>query len=368
MLKEINTEILIVGGGPAGASTGICLMQGNFNCTIVDKDYFPREKLCGGLITEVGINELRSMGVTIDNEIFYRPSKIRFFDRNIKIFEYESGANYSVVERFKFDALLIDKFKSLGGKTILGERVNSINKEEKYVVTQSGMKITYKYLIGADGANSTVRKVLNKKRIKLAFCCEVTATKEEFEDFPTDGINVIFNKIKIGFAWVFERNNESTVGVGGIVDDNKEIVKHLSQIYRKAKNIKGAFVPYGELPSIRASENIFLIGDAGGYVDPILGEGISYALLSGKKILNVLNDVNKKKRYGKEFSDLKKMVKCGNVFQYIFFSKRINKIFLNGIKNHRNFAIRICENLVMKGSVKYYEIGKIFRLIFNKGV
>lgn len=365
-MNEIRTEVLIVGGGPAGSSAGICLRNEKINCLVIDKASFPRKKLCGGLITELGMYELEKIGVQIDVPLFYRPDATRFYDKSEKIFEYRSRASYSVVDRYEFDAYLISHYLSLGGKLIQDERVIEINVEQKFALTNKDNRINYQYLIGADGANSIIRKQLNSKNIQSAFCVEVYQQKDTSMKYPMDGINVIFNKIENGFAWVFEGKKTTAIGVGGIVADHQQLFKVLTDIEVDTKNVKGAFVPYGELPLVRSNDSIFLIGDAGGYVDPIFGEGLSYAILSGRKIAGVLKRKDTNKAYLREFDEFSKMVKYGRVIQKLFFYEPISKYILTLFKNHSNLTARLCEEIVLKGKVKYYEIHKIMWLVFNK--
>ncbi len=366
-MSEVNIEVLIIGGGPAGSSAGISLIKEKIDCLLIDKSIFPREKLCGGLITEVGIKELRNLGINIDSNVFYKPTTIRFFDGYKRIFEYESEADFAVVDRYVFDKILIDEYISLGGKTILGEKIIKIDLVDRNALTDKGTIINYKYLIGADGANSLVKKLINKKKNELAFCCEVYAEKESIDKYPSDGINVIFNKIPIGFGWVFERHDKSAIGIGGLIDNNKEVLRLMSEIYKVPDNIriKGAFVPYGKLPHVCSNDRVFLIGDAGGYVDPILGEGISLAILSGRKITRVLKSIDKKKAYINEFKDFKRIVQYGNLYQKIFFAKFVNKKVLKIFRDHKNMTKRLCENIVMKGNLRYFEVLKIVKVILN---
>ncbi len=363
-MKDLKTKVLIVGGGPAGTSTGLALLNDNIDCIIVDKRSFPREKLCGGLITQIGVDELERLGIDVNDEIFFKPKKVRFYDDSKEIFEYESSARYAVVERMIFDNFLVSEFKTRGGKMIENEIITKIDTVGKFVETKSGTIIRYEYLVGADGANSVVRKEINNKNMKLAFCSEYTLGKEKFKKYKYDGINVLFNKIDVGFAWVFENSNNSTVGVGGLIEPPK-VINILKNIESSDCTVTGAFVPYGELAEIRATDNVFLVGDAGGYVDPILGEGISYALMSGRKISNVLNSENKSEKYYKEFMEIEKMVLAGSKLQKIFFNKRFNRFVLENFQKHPNLTKRLCENLVMCGSVKYNEISKILKVVIN---
>ena len=367
--NTISAEVVIVGAGPAGSVTGINLIKNNIDCILVDKELFPRNKLCGGLITTKGMEALQNIEIDIEDDVFFRPEVIRFYLSNKKIFEYCSGSQYGVVKRLEFDKILVNKYLQLGGKLFMKCRVVDIDVDNKIVYSSDGKKISYKYLVGADGANSIVRRHINDKKICMGTCIENSISKDsldkELKNMPADGINVIFHKGLTGFNWIFENRDDLVIGGGGINISIEELCNKI-KLFFKTKLKQGAMVPYGELPSIRAKKDVFLIGDAAGYVDPIFGEGLSHAILAGQKIMEIIKDNLGIRGYKRKFKKECNMVKYGALTQKILFSKFGMSIFIKTVKNHPNLTARLCEQCVIKQDINYYDIPKVITEILLK--
>jgi flavin-dependent dehydrogenase len=146
-----------------------------------------------------------------------------------------------------------------------------------------------KFLVGADGVNSIVRKKIlgpiPKQDLGICYGCFATSNKKEVTRIK------YFEDIK-GYAWCFPRHDHLSIGIGMAEGDTKKIKKIFNDFitsYYPDINIKskwGAKIPiiknphFYDLPC--ADDNWMLIGDAAGHVDPITGEGISYALWSAE--------------------------------------------------------------------------------------
>lgn len=139
---RVNT--LIVGGGPAGISSGIYLaMEG------VDTLIFPRDELCEGLLTSKGLDRLTELGIDTTLPDFYRPDSIRLYSGDLKIFEYSSKEVHATVNGEFLGNAMLNMYENLGGKVLLGDNVVQIDITNKYVITGSGMQIHYENLVGA---------------------------------------------------------------------------------------------------------------------------------------------------------------------------------------------------------------------------
>lgn len=362
---KLNTKILIIGAGPAGCSAGLNALKQGLDCVIVDKCKFPREKLCGGLITEEGVNEIRELGVSTNNEMFFTPEKVRFFNKDKVILEFENHNDVYVVNRSKFDNYMLNEYISRGGTFIEGEKLVLIDKQT--AIFDSGMEIKFEYLIGADGAHSIVRKKINKKGVSLALCLENTTNK----DRTYNGINVFFNIAQTGFCWSFENNDYIAIGIGNLyknnfftIKDKYESICSINNIVTDSK-IRGAFVPYARPAKTFVEDNILLIGDAGGFVDPILGEGIKYALITGRYAIEAIADVEYKKAYLQKMKNICRHISVGHLLQKIFFNKIVNKLAVVILEIDKKRAIKLTNELVLKGKIKYYETLKLIHLYFS---
>ena len=356
----ISTQVLIVGGGPAGTSAGIHLHNQGFKTLIIDKAVFPRYKLCGGMVTGPALKVMARMGIDInDEEVFYRPKHVRFYSRKTVLNEYDTLSDFSIVEREVFDNHLMEHYKKNGGKVLEGQGLVRIDLKHSKAYTPD-YKIKYKYCIGADGANSQVRKALNTSNITMALCLQTDVEKGEV----MDGVNVHFNMVNVGFAWNFEARDYHHVGVGGFytAEELRPILRKLAPY----EQLKGAFVPYGNMPEILCKKNVFLIGDAAGFVDPILGEGIQHAIKAGSYMPDILFSDNPIKAYEKAFHDTIKLIKYGVKMRNVFFNPKMNKHFMHYFKHNPRTTEVICDKLVFDSEVQYYEIMKMLKLALFK--
>lgn len=174
------------------------------------------------------------------------------------------------------------------------------------------------------------------------------------------GLNIFFERGHNGFGWVFEGQTKLALGAGGLSKDNKLRVKSLvDEISELPKSGSGWLVPYGELPRVRCTEDIFLIGDAAGYTDPILGEGLSYALTAGKKIVKVIQAEDKVREYNLQFHKEVQTVKYGKFFQWIFFNPLLQSLFVKIMKAQPEKAIKLCDDFVFKKILEYKDAWKV---------
>lgn len=358
----MKTKILIIGGGPAGTSAGIhLLMSGEKDVTLVDKATFPRNKLCGGLVTNDATAELKKMGIKIkDNPIFHTNHYVRYYNKKRLINEY-TNIKHFVVQRYEFDNLLLKRFEELGGKVIQGTYALKIEPKANRVTCSNGDVFEYQFLIGADGANSRVRNSINDERPVNAFCAQFTGpVTPETEDTTA----VIFNRVSSGFAWKFATATDVKIGVGSF-DSPKLLIKKISKEAGDNK-IQGAFVPYGNIPKVRCTDNIFLAGDAGGYVDPVLGEGISFAINHGAFYPKIIKSSDPKSEYTRLYAPMVKHIKYGARMNKVFFNKWFNAHALRYFAYSPATTEAITNKVVMDKKIQYYEIGKLLKLALFK--
>lgn len=151
-----------------------------------------------------------------------------------------------------------------------------VNQEEHTVVLSSGEVLSYRYLIGADGANSQIRKLVDSKYKPNALCLEF-----DYSTYPIeDEIQVFFSVINSGYGWCFPKKDKYAIGIGSDVKNSKIIRTKLQKFCNdigkgfNEQKISGAMIPFGKFVKKPVSENILLIGDAAGFVDPVTGEGL----------------------------------------------------------------------------------------------
>jgi geranylgeranyl reductase family protein len=279
-------KIAVVGGGPAGAYLGYCLAREGIEAMIFD-DSHPREKPCGGGISSLAIKKFPILhGIPCGKA---RDTKIRLISPKGREAIAEGVSESWAVSRKHLDSYLLKRAVDEGAEHS-GERVVDFSRDGKgWKVRTSKRTFRADLLVGADGANSLVRKKLvgpiPKENLGICFGC--------FASGPTDETTVIrFLEGMEGYAWIFPREDHFSIGIGVEMKHGKTV---RSEFEKFMKAYAGHAKPFSTwaavLPLIKdpkffevptSGEGWLLIGDAAGHVDPITGEGITYALWSAE--------------------------------------------------------------------------------------
>ena len=355
-------DVIIVGSGPAGTTAGYILKtKYNLNVLLVDKHGFPREKLCAGLTPE--------KTTLLQQEIFGKQTFylsetniVKVFYNNELITETETDIPFKVVDRTVYDNQLFEFYKSVGGEYKLKLTFKSIDLANKTVSFFNGDTFGYKYLIGADGAYSMVRRYVCPKFKKIAFIFE-----SFIDNVTNNSIDIHFGNIENGYGWRFPHGNAISIGEGSF-SKNKCTIDLFKTFVRqngfKNSAIKGAFLPY-DFVRRPAKNDIFLIGDAAGLADPITGEGIYYALLSGKMIAESIGDnfgTNKiKDNYFKKLKHVHRILKDGRKFKFLIYSPKLQKMVFNKTKGHKKVFAYACDNVISHYNIRYQHFVKAYK-------
>jgi geranylgeranyl reductase family protein len=283
-------EVAVVGGGPAGSYCAYCLAENGIYPVIFDHSH-PREKPCGGMISPLAqeiLPFLRELPIeqVKRKRIYIIPPSGKKISINIK-------KNEAIcVSRLKFDQFLLNKALNMGAKWIQ-EKVVDVKRWGNFwkIKTNKHLYVAKK-LVGADGINSIVRE---KVTIPLRNTDKGLCYGYFVEDLENEEISFHFLPHRKGYIWVIPRKKFSSVGIGcaeisrlSLSGLRKELDTFIARHYPEAKMISKwtALIPNIKdaktLCNPVAGKTWILIGDAAGHVNPVSGEGIPYALLSGE--------------------------------------------------------------------------------------
>ena len=225
-------RIAIVGGGPAGAYLGYRLASRGIEVAIFD-DSHPREKPCGGGLSSFTLRkfpilrELPSGNVGGRKIFLVSPS-----GREAMVEGVEEGWN---VSRAKLDGFLLERATGEGVR-LIKERVialNALKSDVGWKIKTSKRSYRADMIVGADGVNSIVRRTLVGpfRKEDLCFCYGYfTNVTKELEDF--EGIMKFFRGM-MGYAWLFPRETDCSIGIGTAVENQKRARKELEIFLKK---------------------------------------------------------------------------------------------------------------------------------------
>lgn len=301
-------DVAIVGAGPSGSSAAIALARKGYSVALLDKEQFPREKICGDFLNPVNWPVLRQLEV--EREVLLRPhGKVTTFrltsfsgdEAEVPLRRRNGATVFGLgLRRFDLDHVLIAQAEQKGATVLQGCRVKELRRESDdwvLVSERSGTidRFHARILIGADGRNSWVAHHLGmtggagRQGRSVGFqvhlkCSAGVAGKVEIHLFPG------------GYAGLV-RLNRDTVTLGLAVDkarlpDQRQAEFVLNQCLpqnpslreiaraQRLSEVRSAY-PLCFPPRRICDEGVLLVGDAAGVNEPVTGEGVYFAMKSG---------------------------------------------------------------------------------------
>ena len=286
-MKETNyltTDVVVMGAGPAGSICAYLLKKAGIDCMLFDQAEFPRDKICGGGLTVKTYTLLQELMPQLHYD-YKSIKKIRLLIDNKNVCEFEPSDEVRIVGRKEFDHALVQQYIQIGGQF---ERGSFSKYEEqsdgKLLVTlKSGKQILCKYLVGADGANSQVRK-----QMAGDYDGSILAL-EQYVEKRKDVMEVEFSKhYNGGYYYWFPSVNYDVVGYGDYSTSFEKFREILKEKGIAETKIKGAYVSMKDVKS--DNDHIILIGDAGGFANKITAEGLYYAFATGRNAYRAITE------------------------------------------------------------------------------
>lgn len=320
-----STEVLVIGGGPAGSAAGYWLARHGHDVTIVEKKRFPRDKTCGDGLTPRAVKQLADMGLADELDRFHRYHGLRAtgMGRELEL-AWPSHTRYPpygyVVRRRELDALVATNAEKEGARVLQGfealEPVTDRGFVRGAVVRSDGgetTEIRARFTIVADGANSRFGRALGTFRTKewpygtaIRTYWESPRHAEPWIESALDVKDRNGNPMP-GYGWIFPVG-DGTVNIGvGLLStfrDFKSVnTTHLLDAYAHqiaekwqidprhptCKATSGR-IPMGGSVGPKAGPTYLVIGDAAGSVNPFNGEGIDYAYETARMAADVLHE------------------------------------------------------------------------------
>jgi len=281
----MSYDIIIVGAGPAGLACATTAAKRGLKTLVIERKKTIGEKVCAGGITWNGL--IKKIPGFVPEKKF--PSQF-LYSKFQKAKITAQTPIIATINRRQFGQYMVDISRKAGAEIRTSCLVRAIDKNAVTVVTEGDRiveKIKYKYLVGADGSSSLVRRYLG---IPVVFSGVGINYKVpgEFSRMQWHFDSKLFRN---GYAWVFPHSG--TASIGAYADTNVLRPARLKENLLEWAGKKGYSVenrtPSAEFINYdyrgwRFRGNVFLAGDAAGLASGLTGEGIYPAIISGEAI------------------------------------------------------------------------------------
>ena len=366
-------DALVIGGGPAGSAAAFTLASRGLRACLIDKSAFPREKLCGGGVTERGRRVFEeTFGRRLDPGLFLASSDIEFRSNGALVGGARGYTEVALTMRYRFDEYLLGLARAAGATLRLDTKIAELALEAGIATLEGGETIRFRALVGADGVNSMVAKALFGASFDpktIGFGLEVEVPREKLPD-QGDRLEIDFSAARWGYGWVFPKAATHTIGVAGVHRLNPDLKARLAD-YLALKGldiadfrVKGQFIPFGDYRRRPGRGDTLLAGDAAGFADPITGEGIAFAMQSGAAAGRAIADHMAApggvltERYFAEIAGLTRAFRDARLWRWLIYPRPVHRLFTRAFA--RAGLMRLGYLDILAGRREYADLPGLF--------
>ena len=324
-------DVIVLGAGPAGAATATLMARRGARVVLLDRATFPREKPCGGLLSERGARAVAGVfgAQTLERITRFRCSNVTTSFRGEPVAEAQNAGEMRFIRRIESDAEFVACAREAGctvreGCEIVavapwragrlgarpgleGMAYHPVRPDPSQsrpagayseVTLRSGERLRARILVGAGGVYSVIRRRVwgrrssNHRGLGFGLIAEVPPDliRPDRRDAAMRAPHIAFGAVPWGYGWVFPGGDRVVLGLGGLWR-RKTDFRAAAARFVEAVCVPGALdriafrghpIPFGNFEALPGQEDVLLVGDAAGLADPVTGEGIAFALESAQ--------------------------------------------------------------------------------------
>jgi geranylgeranyl reductase family protein len=344
-MRKIDTQVIVIGAGPAGAAASIFLSKAGIQHLILEKVKFPRDKVCGDACGGKTGFVLHKADLHWTREIFEQSNK--YSPTHGALFFSPDGKSLSIpfsrrnvppgqaagftTPRITFDNFLFEKLATRYSTIYQNVSLQSIERTSeplikvRFVLDNELIEVSAPLIIGADGDKSLVRKTFLNNTSSKAYCVALRAYYKGVTELHHENYLELhcLPEVVPGYFWIFPLpNGLANVGIGMLSEQVRKkklnlrevmlnAIKHNPHLKYRFTNatlvdkIQGWGLPMFIDQQRVSGNNFMLVGDAASLVDPFTGEGIGNALYSGMLAAEAASDALHENIFDESFLRMK---------------------------------------------------------------
>ena len=307
MSQNHEADVIVAGGGPAGATAARRLARAGVRVLLVERFPLPRQKPCGGGISTRVLGRFPWLPEALPRIATHPVSSLYLEGPSGGVFRMQSdGPAVLLIRRIEFDYLLVSLAREAGAEILPSTAIAQARQDRDAVTlrTRDGRELRAPIVIAADGVNSVIARRLGMNpgwpASRLALDMMEETPVDALRAAEPDTLSVFYGYGGAhGYAYIFPKRDHVNVGIGYVLPYFKARVEvtpyDLQRTFvgdLRARGLmdgesqRGNFTPFlipiGGPLRRTAAGRVLLAGDAGGFVNGFSAEGIYYAMVTGE--------------------------------------------------------------------------------------
>jgi geranylgeranyl reductase family protein len=281
-------DAIVVGAGPAGCAAAYDLAATGHAVLLLDRTEFPRPKACAGGLTRKSLRALRYSVAPVTQAMVSAVTVEKRRGEGVTL--ASRNAVCAMTVRQELDDYCLRQTLAAGAQFARIGTIAALDADDGGVtLTTEDAVFRAHFAVGADGVHSRVRQLLYGAPppwFRRGFALEAQV---EPQDGASSDVVFHFGPVRRGYGWIFPKRDHLNAGLYTEAPDEKiaraRLLAWIGERFdgaARVENIIGQYLGFGAENAPPPEGRVFLVGDAGGFADPLTGEGIHGAIASGQ--------------------------------------------------------------------------------------